>query len=65
MLLGFGLPGLPVGASRLVASVIPVAQQGMLEQRYLLSLVGPVSVVAGWLFLRHRDEFYSSLELME
>lgn len=66
ILLGFGLPGLIVGASRLVTSVIPAAQQGTLAQRYLLSLVGPVIaewvfVVAAWLFLKHRHESFRGL----
>src|SRR5579864_8939432 len=63
ILLAFGLPALILGLSRLVTLVIPAAQQGALEQRYLLSLVGPVIaewlfVVAAWLFLRYRHESF-------
>lgn len=47
--LGFGLPGLIAGASKLVTSAIPAAQHGTLEQRYLWSLVGPV--MAEWVFV--------------
>jgi membrane protease YdiL (CAAX protease family) len=69
ILLGFGLPGLIVGASRLVTSVIPAAQEGSLEQRYLLSLVGPVIaewlfVVAAWLLLKHRHESFRELGIL-
>lgn len=66
ILLGFGLPGLIAGASKLVTSVIHAAQQGTLEQRYLLSLVGPI--IAEWVFvigallvLRRRHEPFREL----
>jgi hypothetical protein len=63
ILLAFGLPGLILRLSRMVTLVIPAAQQGGLEQRYLLSLVGPVIaewlfVIAAWLFVRHRHESF-------
>ncbi len=66
VLFGFGLPGLIAGASKLVQSVIPATQHGTLEQRYLLSLVGPVTaewvfVIAVLLILKRRHESFREL----
>lgn len=63
ILLAFGLPGLIPGLSRLLTLVIPAAQRGPMEQRYLLSLLGFVVaewlfVVAAWLFLGRRHESF-------
>jgi membrane protease YdiL (CAAX protease family) len=47
--LGFGLPGLIAGLSKLVALSVPVAQTGTIGHRYLWSLAGPV--IAEWVFV--------------
>ncbi len=65
-LLAFGSPALIAGASRLVASVVPAAQHGPLEERYVLSLVGGVTaewafVVAAWLVLKGRNQSFRDL----
>ena len=66
VLLGFGLPALIAGASKLVTSIIPAAQHGTLGQRYLLSLLGPVMaewvfVIAALLVLKRRHESFRDL----
>jgi len=59
-ILGFGLPALIASVSKVV-SLIPSAQRGSVELRYVWSLVGGVlaewlMVLAIWLLLKHRGQ---------
>lgn len=63
VLLGFGLPGLILGFSRLVFMTVPASLSGSLGERYLLSLAGGVIaewvfVIAAWLLLKRRNETF-------
>lgn len=65
VLFGFGVPSLIIGASKLVTA-FPTAQHGTLGQRYLLSLVGPITaewifVFAAWLVLKRHHETFRDL----
>ncbi len=59
-ILGFGLPALIASVSKVV-SLIPSAQRGSVELRYVWSLAGGVlaewlMVLAIWLLLKHRGQ---------
>lgn len=59
--LGFGLPALISACSKLVSLSVPAARTGVLGQRYIWSLVGPVAaewvfVAGAFLLVRRRGE---------